>query len=179
LEEHLGILKAREQPPGYRVNLCFGDAADPEATEYVTQHFQTCISDPESKTNWREGIDLVKTFLKLRQVGEIDEYGTPLELPKLFVHFRCKDLIREFNSYKAREGTAGRNPREIAEGADDHCLDALRYGLMHLFRLGVNRHLDEIYVPGMVGNGFNQDTPEGLYVPTGEGVFGKLEDVVF
>jgi hypothetical protein len=180
LEDHIAELQDREQPNGYHVNLCFGDAADPEAAQVVTEKFCTCLADPEAKTNWREGIDLVKTFLKLRQVGEIDEYGTPLELPKLFVHFRCKDLIREFNSYKAKEGTAGRNPREVADGVDDHCLDALRYGLVHLYKLNVNTHLSEVYVPGFVGNSFSQERPDGLYVPTGDGsVFGNLEDAVF
>jgi hypothetical protein len=148
LEEHLAILKNRPQPPGYRIDMAFGDAADPEAAAYVTQHFVPCLAEPDAKKNWREGIDLVKTFMKMRQIGEADEYGTPLEAPKFFVHFNCKNMIREFNNYRAAEGTSAKNAKEIAQGVDDHTLDALRYGLMHIFKLGAKHHLSEVYMPG-------------------------------
>jgi len=139
LEDHLNIMKARQQPPGYRIDLTFGDAADPEAALVVTQNFAPCIADPLAKSNWREGVELVKTFLKLHQVGTIDEFGTPLEAPKLFIDHSCRDLIREFNNYKAPSPTNGRdpkNPRETSSGIDDHALDGLRYGLMHIYKLG-------------------------------------------
>lgn len=50
----------------------------------------------------------------------------------LKVHPRCKELIREFQSYRYNVGTqavAG-EPRPLKQ--DDHCLDALRYGTFHL-----------------------------------------------
>jgi hypothetical protein len=149
LSDHLDQMKARSQPQGYHIDLAFGDAADPEAALVVTQNYAPCIADPAAKDNWREGVELVKTFLKLRQVGEIDEYGTPLEAPKLFVDHSCADLIREFNNYKAPSPVMGRNPknpRETASGIDDHALDALRYGLMHIYKLGLNtsNHLSEV-----------------------------------
>lgn len=185
LEDHIAILKARPQPAGYKINLAFGDAADPEAAEYVTRHFVPCIADPESKKNWREGVDLVKTFLKLRQIGTIDEYGTPLNAPKLFVSPRCPNTIREFNGYRAKAGTNGRNAAEIADKIDDHLLDALRYGLMHLYGLGVNRHLDEVYTPEIMDDSFTKLESSDLYVPTNwvneqqASIFGSLQGQEF
>lgn len=139
LDDHLTILRNRDNPPGYRLDLTFGDAADPEAAVSVSTKFHPCIAEPEAKKNWREGIDLVKTFLKLRQSGVLDEFGTPFEKPGLVIDHSCVNTIREFNNYKAPEPTMGRNPknpRETAQGIDDHALDALRYGLMHIYKLG-------------------------------------------
>jgi hypothetical protein len=145
LAEHLRLLRNREQPAGYKIDCCFGDAADPEASEFVSSNFGVgCVADPDAKTNWREGIELVKSFLKEYQIGEADEYGTPLCKPKLTVDPACKNTIREFNNYRAMEGRSGKNPREIAQGVDDHCLDALRYGIVHIYKLGARHHLAEV-----------------------------------
>jgi hypothetical protein len=153
LSEHLKILARRDNPPGYRLDCTYGDAADPEAVAFVCQNFAPCVAYPEAKVNWRAGVDRVKGFLRLQQVGEIDEYGTPRVEPKLFVDPSCTNLIREFGNYRAKEGTAGRSPREIAQGIDDHALDALRYGLVHIYDLGVNNHLTDVAdVNGLLGN---------------------------
>lgn len=144
LESHIKTLKDRIQPPGYKIDCTFGDAADPEAVATINQHFAPCVAMPESKTNWRAGVDRVKGFLRLQQIGEVDEYGTPKVAPKLFVDPSCKNMIREFSNYRAKAGTAGRNPQEIASGIDDHACDALRYGLVHLYDLGVNSHLTDV-----------------------------------
>jgi hypothetical protein len=138
-------LKNRVEPPGYHINCCFGDAADPGATMTVATRFAPCVSDPESKKMaWREGVDLIKLHLKEYQIGEADEYGTPLCKPKLTVDPSCTELIHEFNNYRAKEGTAGRNAQEVADKMDDHGLDALRYGLLHIYKLGAHHHLSEV-----------------------------------
>lgn len=146
LEVFLNEMRAREQPPGYKIDLCFGDAADPEAVLTVCEKFAPCIAEPKSKDNWREGIDLVKSFLRTQVVGEADEYGTPLEEPWLMVDNSCFDIIREFNNYRTAEssGNKPRNPREDAQKYDDHALDALRYGLMHIFKLGATARLSDV-----------------------------------
>lgn len=144
LWEHLNILRNRPQPPGYHIDCTFGDAADPEAAVFVSQEFAPCLAEPESKKNWREGIDLVKSHLREYQVGVADEYGTPLCEPKLFVDPSCVNTIREFSNYRAKEGARGLNAREVARDVDDHCLDALRYALMHIFKLGARHHLEEV-----------------------------------
>jgi hypothetical protein len=147
LEIFLEELRSRPQPPGYKINLCFGDAADPEAVATVCAKFGPCIADPKSKDNWREGIDLVKQFLRTQVTGTADEYGTPTEEPWLVVDPSCGDIIREFNNYRAASASTGnkpRNPREDAQKYDDHALDALRYGLMHIFKLGATMSLSDV-----------------------------------
>jgi hypothetical protein len=142
LEDNLRMMASRAQPPGYRIDMCFGDAADPGAAVTVSTNLAPCVALPEAKENWREGVELVKTFLKQRQVGEADEYGTPLEKPGLVVDHSCRDVVREFNNYKAPPGIGGRNPkspRETAVGIDDHALDAIRYGLVHIYKLGYGK----------------------------------------
>ena len=146
VEEMVNELKARPQPEGYKIDLTFGDAADPEAVANINYQYTGCIALPEAKKNWRAGIDCMKRFLRLHEVGEMDEYGTPKLVPKLFVDHSCVHTIREFQTYRAQETRAGvPATREAAARQDDHALDALRYGLMHIFELGVNRHLDEVY----------------------------------
>lgn len=145
LEEHVEILKGRDQPPGYHLDLAFGDAADPEAAMYISTHLVACIAEPEAKKNWRQGIDLVKVHLKTLPMGVADEYGTPTEEPRLFVDHSCTNMIREFNNYKgSNRGTKDQNAREIGQKIDDHTLDAIRYGMVHLFILGANYHLEQI-----------------------------------
>jgi hypothetical protein len=173
LSEHLKILAARDNPPGYRLDCTYGDAADPEAVAFVCQNFAPCVAYPEAKVNWRAGVDRVKGFLRLQQVGEIDEYGTPRVEPKLFVDPSCTNLIREFGNYRAKEGTAGRNPREIAQGIDDHALDALRYGLVHIYDLGVNNHLTDVAdINGLTGVGASS----GSWAMSEAGIFTMAKD---
>lgn len=166
LEDHLRLMARREQPEGYHINMCFGDAADPEATATVCEKFAPCISNPDSKTNWREGIDLVKLFLKKRAIdrseavypGESEE-ADGLEAPGFFVVRCCPNTIREFNNYRAPNTIntrSPRNPREDAQKYDDHALDAIRYGLMHIYKLGATHHLSDVVVP---------ETPAELVTP--------------
>lgn len=150
LEEHFTLMKARSQPPGYKINMTYGDAADPEATQRVNEHFAPCVSDPDAKTNWREGIDLVKTFLKDRPTSDYDEDGAPIMKPGLYVDHSCINTIREFGSYRGKSGTQGQQPTDPQDKAvkkDDHAMDALRYGLVHLYILGANYHLDSVMTP--------------------------------
>lgn len=145
LETTLYDMKNREQPKDYKIDLCFGDAADPEAIETINAKFAPCVGDPNAKTNWRDGIDLVTSFLE-RDEGE-DEYGAPLEkVPALFVDPRCENTIREFNNYKADPKSNGTNTAEAAKKQDDHAMDALRYGLVHIYRLGATYRLSDATV---------------------------------
>jgi|SRR6185369_6007819 len=157
LDQHLEIIKNREQPEGYRLDLAFGDAADPGAAITVSTKLVPCFAMPEAKSGiekagrsesgWREGVELVNSFLKMRQIGEADEYGTPLEAPKLTVDHSCINTIREFNNYRTAGLTrsSDRNPREAAQAFDDHALDAIRYALMHLYKLGCRGSLADVY----------------------------------
>lgn len=155
LNSHIEILKHRINPEGYRLDLAFGDCEDPGAVETINAQFAQCVAMPEAKLGkdaygkaaWRVGVELVKSFLQMQQVGVADEYGTPIEEPWLFVDNSCVNTIREFNNYRDAGAIAGkteRNMREEAQKYDDHALDAIRYGLMHIFKLGVNMRLASI-----------------------------------
>lgn len=140
LGEHVRMMKARTQPEGYHLDMAFGDAADPEAAATFTQLYRPCLVDPDAKSNWRQGIELVKRFMQIREDGK----------PRFYVDFACKNFIREINNYKTKEPIKGNNVPEMGNKQEDHTLDAIRYGLMHVFILGVNHHLDEIYDVGQL-----------------------------
>jgi len=114
----------------------------------VSVDFAPCISMPEAKENWRDGIDLVKKFLKQYQIGEMDEYGTPLMAPKMVIDFSCVNTIREFGEYRAADNPKSTLRESGATTAsnkqDDHALDALRYGLVHIYQLGATYHLADV-----------------------------------
>ena len=155
VETHCKILREREQPAGYHLDLAFGDAADPEAVQTVSQKLVPCIALPEAKENWREGIDLVRSFME-REVGE-DEFGGPIYAPALHVDFDCANTIREFNNYKAPQAVKGKNVQEIGIRQDDHALDAIRYGLVHIYKLGATYGLTDVM-------NFNTET-SGILTP--------------
>jgi hypothetical protein len=146
LEEHINILKNRQNPPGFALAGTYADSADQEAVATVNTKFAACIALDEAKANWRQGIEVVKRFLKPRDTGLLDPYDTPIMKPKLFVDPSCINTIKEFQNYKMkRQPTTGTDPQEKAEKKNDHAMDAIRYGLMHLFELGAKYHLSEIY----------------------------------
>jgi hypothetical protein len=158
LEQHINLIKAREQPAGYKIDLAFGDAASPESVVTVSTKLAPCYADPRSKSGtaketgsresgWREGVELVKSYLQLKQTGVADEFGTPIEEPWLYIDPSCRNTIREFNNYRAPSaaGRVLRNVREDAQKFDDHALDALRYAFMMIFKLGATHKLSEIY----------------------------------
>lgn len=151
LEKHVEIMKNREQPEGYHINMTFGDAADPEAVAYINQHFAPCSANGKAKDNWRDGINLVRSFLE-RQIGD-DEFGGPIYLPALFVDPSCLDIIREFNNYRSPESSSGKNVTEMAIKQDDHALDALRYGLVHIYRLGATSSITDTMDLGVKPSG--------------------------
>jgi hypothetical protein len=132
---HIEFMKTRDQPPGYHLDLAFGDSADPEAAAQVTQGLVGCHTDPKAKENWRQGIDLYKGFLKVREDGD----------PGFLVDVNCKHVIKEHNDYRSKEPVNGKNVPELAQNVSNHTIDAIRYGLMHIFELGANVHLSDVY----------------------------------
>jgi len=171
LRDYLRIMKARTNPAGYRIDLCFGDAANPEAVQTVSTEFFPCYADPRSKSGtreggresgWQEGVELVQSFLKSQQVDE-DEFGTPIEEPWLVVDHSCINTIREFNNYRMMGSPNGkeRNAREAAIDYDNHALDAIRYGLMHVFKLGATESLSSV-----VNHSEMHDIPDTGYFTT-------------
>lgn len=182
LPEHVEMLKRREQPDLYHLDLAFGDAADPDAAAYITNNLVACYAMPEAKVNWRQGIDRVKMHLACYPTGNvIDEFGTPEDAPHLFVDFSCENVIREFNNYRSKD--AAKNSQNVPEMPSNkstwHTLDAIRYALVHIYDLGVTYHLTDmadIYAGGQM-SGFTPDqNKSGLLVPSAaSSSFGPLQ----
>ena len=147
LEEHIHyMLHEREDPAGYRVTASYGDSADQEAVATVNQLFSPCFADEMAKVNWRQGIEVVKRFLRPRDTLKLNEFNEPTFEPKLFIHPSCVNTIKEFMNYKMAKAprTGTTDAKEGPEKKDDHSMDALRYGLMHLFELGAKYHLEDV-----------------------------------
>lgn len=155
LEEHVDFLNSRINPDGYRLDLTFGDAADPEAVSYVSQHFAPCLALPEAKQNWRQGVELYKRFLKPRHDGiSYDEYERPILVPSYFVDPSCPEHIKEFGGYRSKEKTEGKNEANaagVAQRQADHTLDAMRYALVTLFELGAQGSIRDTMAPVVQG----------------------------
>lgn len=151
IPDHVRIMKAREQPDDYHLDLAFGDPADPEAAAMVSRLLVRCHVDPKLKSEytWADGIDLMREFMKPIPTGdEIDEYGTPApDMPRYFVDPSCKHTIKEHNNYRSNEPIKGRNVPEFGQKMDDHTLDAIRYGLVYIYKLGATSSLADIYRP--------------------------------
>lgn len=164
IPEHVRMMKKREQPPGYKITMCFGDAADPEAAAQISQLLAPCAAMPEAKENWREGIELVKQFLAVEEEIDLDEEWRIHVTPKtrFLVDHSCVNTRKEFNNYKTKEPIKGQNVPEMGQKIQDHAMDAIRYGLMHLFKVGATYHLDDVYEAEEF-----MRTQAGLYVPQG------------
>ena len=163
LPDHVAMLNRRRQPADYRLDLAFGDAADPQAAAYISSNLVGCLALPEAKKNWREGIDEVNRYLKSQETGSYDDYERPIVEPSLFVDHSCTNTIREFNNYRTPDTPSDKNSREAAQPWDDHALDALRYGLMHI-KLGAGSQLAAVY------DGMNSlDRAGGLILPQSDG----------
>ena len=185
IDQHIRFLKERTNPRNYRIKCCFGDAASPENVEQVNAKFAPCYALGEAKRSIIEGIDLMKTFMMRDPYTDIDEYGTPAEAaPAYFVDPSCVNTIKEHNNYKAPESTKGLNVPEAGLKQADHAIDAIRYGLMHIFKLGaiysladvaqVNTNVPNSVTPALTGdfiNGSGHTNPVGI---TQQGVLATI-----
>ena len=149
LPEHVRIMRDREQPAGYHLDMAFADAADPESVEELSRLLVPTVAMPEAKVNWREGTDLVRSFMRDHETGHTDEFGAPMYETHFHVDFSCVNVINEYNNYKATAPVKGKNVPEVGQRAQDHTVDAIRYGLMHKFKLGATYHLADAQVYGL------------------------------
>jgi hypothetical protein len=148
VRDYVEMMKKAPQPPGYRIACCFGDHARPDAAVEVTQLLAPCITDPEAKADWNRGVDLFKKFLKVHDIEEMDPDTGAMHHIRHETHFQvdfsCTDFIKEINNYKSKAPVKGNNVPEMGQNQADHCMDAIRYGLMHVFVLGTQHHLSEV-----------------------------------
>jgi len=158
IEDHLNyMLYGREHPEGYHVDMGFGDPADPEAARTISEKFFPCLTNPDVKSEytWMDGINLMRQFMKpipQETIGGslivVDEFGTPApDRPRYFVDHSCTNVIHEHNNYRSREAIKGQNVPEFGNKVADHTIDAIRYGLLYIYKLGATSSLSDIYGP--------------------------------
>jgi hypothetical protein len=150
-------LAEQEQPEGYKVDLCFGDPADPEAVQVMSTELNKRFREkgipsvqvwaPKNlKTDytWLDGIMLMRQFMKAdREVGR-DEWGTPTLEPAYFVDPSCLPVIKEHSNYRSKEAIKGRNVPEMGNKIEDHTIDAIRYALVCIFKIGCQNRLADV-----------------------------------
>ncbi len=120
---HAGVILARY--PNLEFRATFGD---PSALQehidyahwqlYVTPATRFFTSEKGTSESWvKAGINQVST--KLRQ-------DAVTKKPKLYIHARCKETIKEIQAYEWEELRTG-IPTDKPKKVNDHCMDALRY----------------------------------------------------
>lgn len=159
LDDHINLLKNREHPEGYHLDLAFGDPAEPDSVAQVSRDLVPCIAHEKLKADfsWMDGIKLIRSFMKpipqssnpynpASSLLVVDEYGTPApDKPRYFVDHSCVNTIREHNNYRSKAPIKGQNVPEFGTRMDDHALDAIRYALIHIYKLGATSSLSEVY----------------------------------
>jgi hypothetical protein len=130
--QHGHILKNRENPYGFHVDMMYGDprGADEIATLQLVLGYVYSQS-----VGWPLGVEAIKRQLKPADGGE----------PKLFVDYSCVHLIRQMNQLRKKETREDHNERPGQHDYDDHGPDALRYFFNHYFVLGHNATLESVY----------------------------------
>ena len=136
VSKHIAHLQARSNPDGYAVACGFGDSADPGVVEMLSANWVPTYAHPDAKDVQR-GIQEVKKFLAPDDQGK----------PRLYVHYSCVNTIFEFQNYRTQ--TTNRDDLNLKEDPkkwSDHAMDAIRYGIMHLYVLGARYHLEDVAV---------------------------------
>lgn len=123
--QHLDEIVARHPWP--ESNPHFGTTyADPSGKAFIrlaTREYRIPITGAANAV--LDGIDTIRTALQINPtIGE----------PMLFIHNRCKNLIRELRTYRWKKSSGrGTNPQDARIEPlkkSDHAVDALRY-LLH------------------------------------------------
>ena len=120
-QSHANIIQGMTDP-NYPVRMTYGDpSAQQEMLDYanyglvVTPALKIFSGDQDWVV---AGIEKVRQALKINsQTGR----------PRLIIHPRCVNLIREIESCHWEESKSTGMIKDIPHKEDDHCVDALRY----------------------------------------------------
>lgn len=146
------------RPEGYHLDLAFADPADPEGVSVASQALGVYVMAPKDLKQaftWLDGIMLMRQFMKPDREIRQDEFGTPYYEPSFFVDPRCTPVVKELANYRSKEPIKGQNVPELGQKIEDHTIDAMRYALLCIFKLGAVSSLADIY-------GMNVDTTPDL-----------------
>jgi hypothetical protein len=112
--EHCQVLKERENPRGFHVDMLFADPRGADQIATMNMFLGAVVARP---VGWDLGIEAVKRWMKVQEDGQ----------PKLFISPDCPETIRQLQGLRRMQGTDKKNPREGQVDYDDHAPDALRY----------------------------------------------------
>jgi len=96
---------------------------DPSRPEFIRQFRLDGIPAIRGKNDILAGIQAVK-----KRLNEKREDGSPV----LWIHPKCKNTIREFQTYSYPESHSDKDANELPLKKDDHAMDALRYAIFGL-----------------------------------------------
>ncbi|MFC2076638.1 hypothetical protein ACFLT7_06100, partial [candidate division KSB1 bacterium] len=103
----------------WRVRIC--DPADPGARQQFSDEGIRMVPAAWPINDVHEGIKEVRGLL----VSRPDRKGDMS--PRVHIHSRCTNTMREMLNYCYPEGTFSKDPAEEPLKRDDHAMDALRY----------------------------------------------------
>jgi len=130
--EHANIINTRDNPEGYHVDAMF---ADPRGADEIAT-LQLILGPVYARNvGWITGVEAVKRYLKLGTDGK----------PKLFMHPRCSELVRQMKALRTKTVKEGHNAREGQHDYDDHGPDCLRYFFNEYVVLGAGTSLEDVY----------------------------------
>lgn len=101
----------RRYPLNYK--MTYADQNDPLVTKELQKRGIAIMPATKGQKSVDAGIMLIKQHLAKSKFTN---------KPKLFIYDRCKNLIKEFKTYKWKAGSIDKPIKQ-----DDHALDALRY----------------------------------------------------
>lgn len=132
IDYHAGIINSNRYSK--RVSATFGDPSGGQwIKEFAARRVYITLAHKERSTKYNRwvgiGIEQVKTMLPVipgKVVSNVEGEGQP----SFFVFNNCKNVIREFETYKWKEKRTGAddiNEPDIPEKSNDHAMDAIRY----------------------------------------------------
>lgn len=136
--QHANIIKNRENPEGYHINMMYADPAGAGDIATLELVLGKVFAD---RVSWEEGVEAVRRWLK--------PYNGP---PKLFIDPSCIHLRRQLGQLRRKESREGHNERIGQHDYDDHGPDALRYFFSQHFVLGRNTTLASVYTGKYAGS---------------------------
>lgn len=129
--QHANILKNRENPNGFHVNMMYADPAGADEVATLELVLGKVFAD---RVSWSEGIEAVRRWI------------APFESKtKLFIDPSCVHLIRQIQQLRRKENKEGHNERTGQHDFDDHGPDAIRYFFSQHFVLGRSMTLESVY----------------------------------
>lgn len=129
--QHAHILKNRENPNNFHVNMMYADPAGADSIATLELVLGKVFAE---RVSWSEGIEAVRRWIK------------PVEgKTKFIVDPSCIHLIRQLPQLKHKETKEGHNERIGQHDYDDHGPDAIRYFFSQHFVLGRNMTLESVY----------------------------------